>query len=63
MLGSGRRHFHHRATTRSELFSVRIFGQTFWGWVRRNERGEVLACAEHLFPDYVACLCDAHGRS
>lgn len=42
-----------------QLYSVRVLGRTLWGWQRHNAAGDVLACGEHLFPDYVACLCDS----
>ena len=47
----------------AEVFVVRLPGQTLWGWHRRGDTGGVLAQSETLFSDYVACLCDAHGRS
>lgn len=45
------------------LYSVRVLGRTLWGWQRRNVQGEVIACCEHLFADYVTCLCDSRRRS
>jgi hypothetical protein len=46
-----------------ELYSVSVLGRTLWGWQRRSAQGEVLARSEHLFADYVACLCDSRRRS
>ena len=45
------------------VFAVQLPGQTFWGWHRQGEKGDIVAHSEHLFSEYVACLCDAHGRS
>ena len=64
MYGSQRQEF--KASVQqpeAEFFAVRLPGQTLWGWNRRGKTGGVLAHSETLFPDYVACLCDAHGRS
>jgi len=62
MLGS---HPHECATpdAREHLFSVTLSGQTLWGWHRRGESGDIIARSEHLFADYVTCLCDARRCS
>jgi hypothetical protein len=41
------------------IFSVQLPRCTMWGWQRRSSAGALLACSDQLFPDYVACLCDA----
>ena len=41
------------------LFSVSLPGGLRWGWQRVSGTGERLAHCENLFPDYVACICDA----
>lgn len=46
-----------------ELYSIRVLGRTLWGWQRHSAQGELLARSEHLFADYVACLCDSRRQS
>jgi len=41
------------------LYSVRVLGRTLWGWQQCDAAGDLLLCSEHLFPDYVSCLCDS----
>jgi hypothetical protein len=64
MHGSRRHEFDPPAAIPAgEVFCLRVAGQTLWGWQRRDAEGDICASSEHLFPDYVACLCDAQRRS
>ena len=63
MLGSNPRQYLTARDTREQLFSVRLREKTLWGWQRRGESGAIVARSETLFPDYVACLCDARRLS
>jgi hypothetical protein len=64
MRGSRRHEYHPPAAIAArEVFCLRVAGQTLWGWQRRDAEGGIRASSEHLFPDYVACLCDAQRRS
>ena len=59
MRGSDRDQFNCHTWAGQQVYSVPLPGQTFWVWTRRTATGELLAHSENLFPDYVACLCDA----
>jgi hypothetical protein len=60
MVGSQPREFVSEPLLQSNrLYSIKLPGRTLWGWERRDAAGEVVACSEQLFMDYVACFCDA----
>ena len=63
MLGSSPHDYVAAPDTREQLFSVQLDGKTLWGWQRRSQSGAIVALSETLFPDYVACLCDARRLS
>lgn len=63
MRGSDRDQFDCHNWAGQQVYSVPFPGQTFWGWTYRTKTGELLAHSENLFPDYVACLCDAQRQS
>ena len=64
MFGSQRREFVATGADESEdIYSVKLAGQTLWGWARRAPSGALVASSEKLFMDYMSCFCDARRRT